>query len=299
MIMDISNFYLMTPLHRPKFIHMKLSDIPDEVTEEYKLREKKHQKWQHLHQRQVGDVRPTTTRIIGKRTPRKTFEQTRLPTKQIGTRPLEARHTVTTIHIGRGQLWSEIRWQETRPGNITNSPAMMPFVTEELWQRLPGRGTLGDLEPTSIMLAKFPQCNDAYRNLECEECMDATMNIVRACRSLRQQYSIANAVLTHFFVKVAPGKAEAAAKSQTDDIKTLGKAASVDINHKEDAISKSVGIVVVDEATTVLMDIKGLVDCRRHSAHVVIIQIILLAVLVFLGGQSEELDQTKAQWRRP
>jgi valyl-tRNA synthetase len=61
-------------------------------------------------------------------------------------------------------------------------------------------------------------------------------------------------------VKVAPGKAEAAAKSQTDDIKTLGKAASVDINHKEDAISKSVGIVVVDEATTVLMDIKGLVD---------------------------------------
>lgn len=137
---------------------------------------------------------------------------------------------------------------------------MMPFVTEELWQRLPGRGTLGDLEPTSIMLAKFPQCNDAYRNLECEECMDATMSIVRACRSLRQQYSIANAVLTHFFVKVAPGKAEAAAKSQTDDIKTLGKAASVDINHKEDAISKSVGIVVVDEATTVLMDIKGLVD---------------------------------------
>jgi hypothetical protein len=41
-------------------------------------------------------------------------------------------------------------------------------------------------------------------------------------------------------------------------------------------------------------------DIRRHrSAHVVIIQIISLAVLVFLGSQSEELDQTKAQWRRP
>jgi len=39
--------------------------------------------------------------------------------------------------------------------------------------------------------------------------------------------------------------------------------------------------------------------CRRRSAHVVIIQIILIAVLVFLGGQSEELDQTKAQWHRP
>ena len=38
---------------------------------------------------------------------------------------------------------------------------------------------------------------------------------------------------------------------------------------------------------------------RRRSARVVIIQIISFAVFVFLGGQSEELDQTKAQWRRP
>mmetsp|Transcript_9283 Transcript_9283/g.16425 ORF Transcript_9283/g.16425 Transcript_9283/m.16425 type:complete len:1095 (-) Transcript_9283:68-3352(-) len=137
---------------------------------------------------------------------------------------------------------------------------MMPFVTEELWQRLPGRGTLGDSEPESIMLAKFPECNEAYKNLECEESMETTMNIVRACRSLRQQYNIPNKVLTHYFVKMASGQPEEAAKSQTDDIKTLGKAATVDINLVEEAIPKSVGIVVVDESTTVLMDIKGLVD---------------------------------------
>jgi hypothetical protein len=37
---DTSNFYLMTPLHWAKFICIKLSDIPDEVTIKYKLREK-------------------------------------------------------------------------------------------------------------------------------------------------------------------------------------------------------------------------------------------------------------------
>ena len=37
----------------------------------------------------------------------------------------------------------------------------------------------------------------------------------------------------------------------------------------------------------------------RRSTRVVIIQIISFAVFVFLGGQSEEVDQTKAQWRRP
>ena len=40
MTMDICKFYLMTPLKRPEYIRMKLSDIPLEIIEEYKLREK-------------------------------------------------------------------------------------------------------------------------------------------------------------------------------------------------------------------------------------------------------------------
>ena len=40
------------------------------------------------------------------------------------------------------------------------------------------------------------------------------------------------------------------------------------------------------------------IRCRR-STRVIIIQIILKAVFVFLGGLSEELDQTKAQWHCP
>ena len=38
---------------------------------------------------------------------------------------------------------------------------------------------------------------------------------------------------------------------------------------------------------------------RRRSARVVIIQIISLAIFVFLGGLLEKLDRTKAQWRHP
>jgi hypothetical protein len=40
MTINISNFYLMTPLHRPEFIQIKISDIPHEVIDKYKLREK-------------------------------------------------------------------------------------------------------------------------------------------------------------------------------------------------------------------------------------------------------------------
>jgi hypothetical protein len=37
---DISNFYLMTPLKRPEYAKIKLSDIPEEIIDEYNLREK-------------------------------------------------------------------------------------------------------------------------------------------------------------------------------------------------------------------------------------------------------------------
>jgi len=40
MTLDISNFYLMTPLKHHEFIRMKLSDIPDVVIRENKLRDK-------------------------------------------------------------------------------------------------------------------------------------------------------------------------------------------------------------------------------------------------------------------
>ena len=38
MTMDISNFYLMTPLTQPEYIHINLKDIPDEIITEYDLK---------------------------------------------------------------------------------------------------------------------------------------------------------------------------------------------------------------------------------------------------------------------
>ena len=40
MTMDISNFYLMTPLKRPEYIKVKISDLPQEIIDEYQLKEK-------------------------------------------------------------------------------------------------------------------------------------------------------------------------------------------------------------------------------------------------------------------
>ena len=40
MTIDISNFYLMTPLKWPEYIHISIKDILDEIINEYKFRDK-------------------------------------------------------------------------------------------------------------------------------------------------------------------------------------------------------------------------------------------------------------------
>ena len=40
MTLNISNFYLMTPLKRKEYARMKISDFPENVIEHYNLREK-------------------------------------------------------------------------------------------------------------------------------------------------------------------------------------------------------------------------------------------------------------------
>ncbi len=139
---------------------------------------------------------------------------------------------------------------------------MMPFVTEELWQRLPGRGTLGESETPTIMLAKYPECISTYKNEEVEVAMGTTMDIIKACRALRASYHINNNKLTHFYIKMTSG--EEIAKAQADDISTLGRASAVDVNPSPGSIPQSVGAQVVNDAISVLIDLKGMVDYKQE-----------------------------------
>jgi valyl-tRNA synthetase len=164
-----------------------------------------------------------------------------------------------TSDINKDARWSSqaTLWLTLEAGLRLLHP-MMPFVSEELWQRLPGRGTLGESEPKSIMIATYPEATTTYIDEEAEASMSSTMTVVRACRSLRASYNIPLKVLTHFFIKIS-GPGEAHITEQAADIQTLGKGSIVDINKPE---SEVVGTVIVDDTLTVMMDVKGLVDYK-------------------------------------
>jgi valyl-tRNA synthetase len=64
---------------------------------------------------------------------------------------------------------------------------VMPHLTEELWQRLPGHEAV---HPESISLAPFPAAVPAWEDAALEERMEVLMAVVTRVRSLRAELSL-------------------------------------------------------------------------------------------------------------
>lgn len=65
----------------------------------------------------------------------------------------------------------------------------MPFVTEELWQRLPRRpGQCDGVE--SVMLAPWPQVEPSWADEQADADVEGLQGVVKAMRSLRAAYNL-------------------------------------------------------------------------------------------------------------
>ena len=137
---------------------------------------------------------------------------------------------------------------------------MMPFVTEELWQRMPGRGSLGKEEAETIMLARYPEADPSWIDPKVESDMSNVLATVSAMLKLRDAYNIAIKDKPTFFAKSANEETLKFFASYKDDLGTLGKGV-VKVN--EDA-PKTSAVNVVDENITVYMDLAGMVDFGKE-----------------------------------
>ena len=61
----------------------------------------------------------------------------------------------------------------------------MPFVTEELWQRL--RPYLASPTPEALIVAPYPQPDPAWQDAEVERQVEAVIEVVRAIRNIRSE----------------------------------------------------------------------------------------------------------------
>lgn len=137
---------------------------------------------------------------------------------------------------------------------------MIPFVTEELFQRLPGPTV-----PDSICLAPYPVANPSRCFEDAEASMDAVMRNVQSIRSLKAEYGLKPSSAP--LVTIMASDEKQAAKICANYVETLAPCGhvSVCISEKSDPPSGA-AVKVVDEAFEVHMVLSGLVDFESEIA---------------------------------
>ena len=149
---------------------------------------------------------------------------------------------------------------------------MMPFVTEELWQRLPGRGLPARAaagaarDAPSIMVSPYPQPDARLAAPEAEARFAAFAAIVRGGRSLRADADIVPSKAAVFCVAVAGAEARAAAAAQRADLCTLLRASELTFVAAAGEAPEGSSAFVVDEGASVHLQLKGLVDPAAEVA---------------------------------
>lgn len=92
----------------------------------------------------------------------------------------------------------------------------MPFITEEIWQKLPTGGT-------SIMISPFPQADTGKIDREAEEILGIVMDAITGVRNVRGEMNINPAVKLDLLVRTEDSEKERVVSQYSQYIKNLAR----------------------------------------------------------------------------
>ena len=138
---------------------------------------------------------------------------------------------------------------------------LMPFVTEELWQRLPNREGLTDVP--SIMIAKYPTPVASWDSPESAKTMDILKEAISGGRSLRASYNVGNHVKTKFYYRTHDATLASQLAKQASDFCTLAKAEFF-VAEPTSGAPKGSCVKVINDQLSVLMDLTGAIDLDKE-----------------------------------
>ncbi|HKP69695.1 MAG TPA: valine--tRNA ligase, partial [Pyrinomonadaceae bacterium] len=155
----------------------------------------------------------------------------------------------------------------------------MPFLTEELWQKLPGVST-GLHNPAyasagqTIMLTSFPTGDDALIDEEAEREMSSVIELITKVRNVRAEMNIKSS--DRLSIHVAADKQMQAVFAANDaQIKKLARADNIVLAESLEVPKASARAVLTGNAE-IAVPLEGLIDFDKERAR--------------LNGQLEKLD---------
>jgi len=140
----------------------------------------------------------------------------------------------------------------------------MPYITEELWQKLPGVNS-ALLHPAyagaapSIMLAAYPEGQSELIDENAEWEMQAVIDLITRVRNIRSEMNIKPGERVTLLIGSPDEKLRAVFTANTAQISRLARAAEVSINEKLEAPRASARAVLIGGAE-VAVPLAGLID---------------------------------------
>ncbi|KAK9469140.1 tRNA synthetases class I-domain-containing protein [Lipomyces arxii] len=132
----------------------------------------------------------------------------------------------------------------------------MPFITEELWQRIPRR--TGD-KTVTIVKAKYPTFREDLDDSSAVAAYDLVFSVVKGARSLLAQYNILKG--GKIYVQCAIEGDKETVLAQTSSIRALIKNyESIDLMSADEAMPEGVVQSVISKDLTVGVLLKGEID---------------------------------------
>jgi valyl-tRNA synthetase len=135
---------------------------------------------------------------------------------------------------------------------------IMPFVTEELWQRLPYISKMSS--SSSIMTAEYPKDRNEWNNPNSEYAMSIIKDMIHHARSLRVDYHIANHIKADFYFRTDSKEVESIIKIQMEDFCTLSKGNFLKQILPDIDPPKGASIKVISDNLCLLIDLTELID---------------------------------------
>ncbi|KAH6647195.1 tRNA synthetases class I-domain-containing protein [Truncatella angustata] len=143
------------------------------------------------------------------------------------------------------------------------SHPFLPFITEELWQRLPRRP---DDETKSIMVAKYPEWDQQFENPEAEAAYDIVLGCSKGVRSLIAEYASKDEA--KIFIHAYDAASHKTVSEQKSSIRSLSGKGPMEIEILSPEHTRPSGCVAfpVSSAVSVFIYVKDRVDFDEEIA---------------------------------
>ena len=135
----------------------------------------------------------------------------------------------------------------------------MPFITEEIWQHLPG-------ERESIMITSWPRPVPEYDDARAREKMELIMAVIRAVRTLRSEMNVPPGRKAEVILVAADPAAREILRQGTDYLTNLAAAGQVQVVAALEQ-PPSRAATAISAGVQVYLPLAGLIDLEKEQAR--------------------------------